>query len=497
MESSHTALSAEITPGNVSSARERRRTPRHRVLNPSYANLSGSAQGAVLELNEILDISESGMCMQAASAMTTGQLLPLGIDLSQAGDTIHTVGYVAWSESSGKTGIQFPEIAEGARLQLRRWLAANGGAAASPGEGWAEITKEVEGCGDDVEAALDVIGQQALRATRASGAAVALVDELNPDAMVCRARAGTDAPGVGARLETGSGFSGQCVGMGVTLKCDDAESDSRVDRESCRALGIRAMVACPVKREGKVIGILEVFSREVGAFGEDEVVALERLAGMIVLAAGRGKVVEFPIASLPNSAEAAGKTIEDAESSSGRRLGRGMLFLLVAVVCIGAAVWMGTRWLAGRKRAAANVTPAASAAAPSRGNYIGEDLKDVQKHADAGDAEAEYEMGVRYASGIDVTQDYVQAMRWFLQAADLGSARAQGRVATWMFLGRGAEQDYSKAYYWGLLAQAGGDDAGRTIVVNSAPYLSPVQIAEEQRQAENWLHGHHIGKAEQ
>ena len=106
-------------------------------------------------------------------------------------------------------------------------------------------------------------------------------------------------------------------------------------------------------------------------------------------------------------------------------------------------------------------------------------------------------MGVRYASGIDVNQDYGQAMRWFLQAADQGSARAQGRVATWMFLGRGAEQDYSKAYYWGLLAQAGGDDAGRTIVVNSAPYLSPVQIAEEQRQAENWLHGHHIGKAEQ
>ena len=33
-----------------------------------------------------------------------------------------------------------------------------------------------------------------------------------------------------------SGFSGQCVGMGVTLKCDDAESDSRVDRESLSQL---------------------------------------------------------------------------------------------------------------------------------------------------------------------------------------------------------------------------------------------------------------------
>lgn len=485
-------MSAEITPENLSSSRERRRAPRHKIVTPSYANLSGSAQGAVLELNEILNISESGMCMQASSAMPAGRLLPLGIDLSPSGETIRTVGYVAWSESSGKTGIQFPEIAEGARSQLRRWLAANGGAATLPGEDWAEIEKEVEGCGDDVEAKLNVIGQQALRVTQASGAAVALVDELNPDAMVCRSRAGTDAPGVGTRLETGSGFSGQCVGMGVTLKCDDAESDSRVDRESCRALGIRAIVACPVKRGGRVIGIVEVFSREPKAFGENEVIALERLAGMIVLAVGREKVVEFPSESAPNSADVGVETIEDAKSSN-RRLGRGIFFLLVALVCIGAAVWMGARWLAGRRRAAAIVAPSASAVT-SRETYIGQDLKDVQKHADAGDTEAEYELGVRYANGIDVIQDYSQAMRWFLQAADQGSARAQGRVATWMLLGRGTERDYSKAYYWGLLAQAGGDNAGRTIVVSSAPYLSPVQIAEEQRQAENWLHGHHIGK---
>ena len=306
----------------------------------------------MLELNEILNISESGMCMQASSAMPAGQLLPLGIDLSQTGDTIHTVGYVAWSESSGKTGIQFPEIAEGARSQLRRWLAANGGAATSPGEDWAEIEKEVERCGDDVEAKLNVIGQQALRVTRASGAAVALVDELNPGAMVCRSRAGTDAPGVGARLETGSGFSGQSVGMGVTLKCDDAESDSRVDRESCRALGIRAIVACPVKRGGKVIGIVEVFSREPRAFGEGEVIALERLAGMIVLAADGRRWWSFP-ASLRRILRTLRWRQSRTRNPLAGSVAGGYFFLLVAVVCVGAAVWMGTRWLAGRRRAAA------------------------------------------------------------------------------------------------------------------------------------------------
>jgi hypothetical protein len=367
------------------------------------------------------------------------------------------------------------------------------------GEDWAEIEKELERCGDDVEARLNVIGQQALRVTRASGAAVALVDELNPDAMVCRSRAGTDAPGVGTRLETGSGFSGQCVGMGATLKCDDSESDERVDRENCRTLGIRAIAACPVKREGQVIGILEAFSREPGAFGEGEVMALERLAGMVERAAGRAEAPDLTVSGEPEASSAENKLATNADTDvPPRRLSRGIFLLVIGLVCVGGAAWMGARWMASRRRATAMVAPVASSAAPiSRETYIGADLKDVQSHADAGDAEAEYELGVRYASGIDVNQDYSQAMRWFLQAADHGSARAQGRVATWMFLGRGAEQDYSKAYYWGLLAQAGGDESGRTIVVQSAPYLSPVQIAEEQRQAENWLHTHHIGKTEQ
>jgi hypothetical protein len=201
------------------------------------------------------------------------------------------------------------------------------------------------------------------------------------------------------------------------------------------------------------------------------VIALERLAGMIDWRR-TGEDDGAPAKPAPNSLRAL-ETIEDTKSSN-RLLGRRIFFLLVVLVCLGAAGWMGARWLAGRRRAAAVVAPASSAAATSRGTDIGEDLKDVQKHADAGDAEAEYEVGVRYASGIDVIQDYSQAMRWFLQAADQGSARAQGRVATWMFLGRGTEQDYSKAYYWGLLAQAGGR-RGKDGVVQR-PYLSRCRL---------------------
>ncbi len=85
--------------------------------------------------------------------------------------------------------------------------------------------------------------------------------------MICRASAGPSAPPVGATLQVGSGFSGECVRTGKMLRCDDAETDERVDRESCRALGIRSMLAAPIRLGEKVIGLLEVFSAEPDAFG--------------------------------------------------------------------------------------------------------------------------------------------------------------------------------------------------------------------------------------
>src|SRR5207249_2810320 len=89
--------------------RDRRRAARHRVHTPAYASLSGSSQGAALELCEILNISEGGMCIQASSPMKPNRLLPLVLDLSETGARIHTTGHVVWSDPSGKTGIRFPE----------------------------------------------------------------------------------------------------------------------------------------------------------------------------------------------------------------------------------------------------------------------------------------------------------------------------------------------------------------------------------------------------
>ena len=121
----------DLSGGNSIFGRDRRRLGRHRAHTPAYANLSGSAQSAVLDLCEILNISENGMCIQASSQMKTNRLLPLCLEFSETQARIHVVGHVVWSEASGKTGVRFPEMSDACRKQLREWLASNEKAIAS------------------------------------------------------------------------------------------------------------------------------------------------------------------------------------------------------------------------------------------------------------------------------------------------------------------------------------------------------------------------------
>jgi putative methionine-R-sulfoxide reductase with GAF domain len=540
MESPQRAAPSDSTQESSNIPRERRRARRHKVFTPAYANLSGSSPSASLELSEIINISESGMCIQSSTQMKINRLLPLGIDLSETGVQIRTVGHVVWSEPSGKTGIRFPDMAAASLGQLREWLAANAkeGAAASVQGGsapddrddvarrpmqakptsasgytslvneWAEIEKEVELCGPDLEPALHLIAQRALTLTWASGTAIALINKLNPAEMICRARAGTDSPEMGARLETGSGFSGECVRSGATLKCEDSEYDSRVDRKSCRALGIRSIVACAVKRKNEVIGILEVFSPEPAAFWENDITVLERLTGVIERAVRRAEhsradVLAFPLSgsSVPNSK--AGATVPSFENLELFRaplpFSRKILLLFTAMVCLTAVVWLMAPSMATWIENLSTTTASVASASPESGSpgesYVGTDIQDLKKIAAKGNAAAEYQLGMRYATGEDVKQDYREAVRWFLAAAEQGNVRAQSKGAACFWAGKGVPRDYSKAYYWGLLAQAGGDKDASLYVAQSAPYLSPAQINAEHIQAENWLHTHHIGQA--
>ncbi|MBQ4479124.1 MAG: sel1 repeat family protein [Victivallales bacterium] len=58
------------------------------------------------------------------------------------------------------------------------------------------------------------------------------------------------------------------------------------------------------------------------------------------------------------------------------------------------------------------------------GNYA-EAVKWFRKAAGQGLAEAQYNLGVCYATGLGVEQDYAEAVKWFRKAAEQGNAGAQ------------------------------------------------------------------------
>src|SRR4029077_7073965 len=113
--------------------------------------------------------------------------------------------------------------------------------------------------------------------TGASGAAIALLEK---DEMICRASAGPSAPGLGAEVQVKSGLTGESVRTRQVLRCDDAETDSRVNRESCRALAIKSVMVVPLSREQELIGVFELLADRANAFERREVTALARLGSM-------------------------------------------------------------------------------------------------------------------------------------------------------------------------------------------------------------------------
>jgi len=128
---------------------------------------------------------------------------------------------------------------------------------------------------------LQLVAERALTITGANGVAIALAQD---NAIICRASAGTIAPDPGMRLDPNSGFSGACFRTGRIVRCDDAETDSRVNAKACRRLGTRSMVAVPLAGQRTVIGLLEAFSGEPYGFNDSDVRSLN-LLGELILAA--------------------------------------------------------------------------------------------------------------------------------------------------------------------------------------------------------------------
>ena len=82
--------------------------------------------------------------------------------------------------------------------------------------------------------------------------------------------------------------------------------------------------------------------------------------------------------------------------------------------------------------------------------------------------------------------DAAEAVRWYRLAAEQGNANAQSNLGVMYADGRGVPQDYVSAHMWFNLAAATGDENARKDRELVAASMTREQIAEAQARAREW-----------
>jgi len=99
---------------------------------------------------------------------------------------------------------------------------------------------------------------------------------------------------------------------------------------------------------------------------------------------------------------------------------------------------------------------------------------------------AQVHLGVLYEEGRGVPQDYIQARQWYTQAAVQGYAIAQVHLGVLYAEGRGVPQNFVQAHKWYNLAAANGEKVGGERRDALAKQMTPAQIFKAQRLVREW-----------
>ena len=129
------------------------------------------------------------------------------------------------------------------------------------------------------------------------------------------------------------------------------------------------------------------------------------------------------------------------------------------------------------------------AAGPAKANVIeeGRDLMEAGRFEEAletfwpaarsGNADAEELIGVMYALGLGVEQDYERAFEWYLRSSMKGHPGAQSGIGWYYEVGLGMPApDLVRAYMWYTLSAIGGDPDAAISLEEVQKKMSPEQI---------------------
>jgi hypothetical protein len=310
----------------------------------------------------------------------------------------------------------------------------------------------------------------------------------------------------------------------MALRCDDTEVDTRVDRESCQVLGIRSILAAPVRAGEKSVGLVEVFSTSPNAFSDVDQRVLLKFAETVLQAASRAgrfkdlpSVVEARVESFiaPQGSvlfasadeEHNAKSPDQNDLAPAISLPRSYLLLLTFAagaisMALGfltapfvqstAAPWV-MRKIHTRHETrvqtvlASTKAPVSSTSTPDIETATLDQLKDM---AENGNSDAANAIGLRYATGEGVRLNEREAAHWFTQAAEQGNVAAQSKLGAFYYSGRGVPQDLTRAYFWMVVASLSGDEASKALAPHASARLTRGQVAAIEQNAARWLQQH-------
>ena len=125
---------------------------------------------------------------------------------------------------------------------------------------------------------LDFICVKSQRLAEGEGGAIEFV---SGESLEYVATSGSSLPHRGLIVAVANGFSGLALRERKAMICNDTETDTRVDREACRKMGIRSMVIVPLPAGNTIAGVLKVVSSRPNSFDVQSVEALTMISSFL------------------------------------------------------------------------------------------------------------------------------------------------------------------------------------------------------------------------
>jgi TPR repeat protein len=114
-------------------------------------------------------------------------------------------------------------------------------------------------------------------------------------------------------------------------------------------------------------------------------------------------------------------------------------------------------------------------------------LAEFRPLAEQGYANSQYNLGVMYAEGKGVEQNFTEAAKWYRLAAEQGVRNAQFQLARSYNEGLGVPQNFIEAYAWFSVSDAYGYAPADGMPEKAAERLTPEQLEKGQALAKQYF----------